>query len=175
MIKNIKKLIFTTIIFLTYSFTSFADNSHFIDFTKVLNKSKPGAGAQKTLKDRFESESKKFKKIEENIKKEESEIISQKKAISTEDYKKKVIALRNKVAELEKNKKNSFNNIAKSRNDAKKTLLKAVNPIIKKYMEDKNIKIVLDKQSVVMGDVTLEITDQIIAILNKELPSVKIN
>ena len=170
-----KKIIFITIIFLTYAFNSFADGSHFIDFTKVLNASKPGAEAQKKLTEKIKSERKKFRDLEVKIKKEESEIISQKKAISTEDYKKKVIALRNKVAELEKNKKNSFNNIAKSRNDAKKTLLKSVNPIIKKYMEDKNIKIVLDKQSVVMGDVTLEITDQIIAILNKELPSVKIN
>ena len=89
--------------------------------------------------------------------------------------KKKVETLRKKVAKSQKDKQNSFNNIAKSRNDAKQKLVKAVNPIIKKYMEDKNIKIVLDKQSVVMGDVTLEITDQIIAILNKELPSVKIN
>jgi outer membrane protein len=175
MIKNIKKLIFTTIIFLTYSFTSFADNSHFIDFTKVLNKSKPGAGAQKTLKDRFESESKKFKKIEENIKKEESEIISQKKILSPEEYKKKVESLRKKVADLQKKKQVSFNNIAKSRNSAKEALLKAVNPIVKKYMEDNKIRIVLNKQSVILGDSTLEITDEIIAILNKEFPSLTIN
>ena len=42
-------------------------------------------------------------------------------------------------------------------------------------MEDNNIRIVLDKNSVVLGDNTLEITDPIIAILNKELPTLKIN
>ena len=41
-------------------------------------------------------------------------------------------------------------------------------------MEDNNIRIVLNKESVVLGDETLEITDQIIAYLNKELTSIKI-
>ena len=54
-------------------------------------------------------------------------------------------------------------------------MLKAVNPIIKKYMEDNKIQVVLDKQSVIMGDTSLQITDQIISILNKELLSLKIN
>ena len=170
-----KKLIFITIFFLTYSFHSFADDSYFVDFSKVLNTSKPGAEAQKKLRNRFKSETEKYKKLEQGIGKDESEIISQKKALSPEDYKKKVEPLRKRVAELQKNKQNSFNNIAKSRNDAKKALLKAVKPIIKKYMEDNKIKLVLDKKSVILGDKNLEITDQIIAILNKELPSLKLN
>ena len=42
-------------------------------------------------------------------------------------------------------------------------------------MEDNKIRMVLNKKSVVLGDVTLEITDAIIDILNKELTSLKIN
>ena len=141
----------------------------------MLNNSKPGAAAQKKLKDKFKKESEKFDKMAEDVRKEESDIISQKKALSKEEYEKKVKALREKVANLQKNKQSSFNSIAKSRNTAKQELLKAVNPIVKKYMEENNIRIVLDKKSVVMGDTTLEITDKIILILNKELPSLKIN
>ena len=85
-----KKLIFVAIFYLTYSFNSFADTSYFIDFKKVLNESKAGAAAQQKLKAKFESESGKFKKIEEDIRKEEFEIISQKKTLSPEDYQKKL-------------------------------------------------------------------------------------
>jgi|TARA_B110000444_G_C18835258_1_gene595590 Skp family chaperone for outer membrane proteins len=170
-----KKLILITILLMGYSFNSNAENPHFIDFSKVLNASKPGAEAQKKLKNKFQSESVKFNKIEDSIKKEEAELISQKKLLSPEDYQKKVKALRKKVSDLQKNKKNSFNGIAKSRGEAKKKLLNAVNPIIQKYMEENEIKIVLDKQSIVLGDKNLEITDKIILILNKELPSLKIN
>ena len=163
-----KKFSVITLFFLLFSLNSFADNSHFIDFTKVLNSSKAGAGAQKKLQEKFVSESKKFKKLEEDIRNEETDIISQKKTISAEEYQKK-------VANLQKSKQTSFKNISKSRNDAKLTLLKSLNPILKKYMEENKIKIILDKKAVVLGDISLEITDQIIATLNKEVSSIKIN
>ena len=173
--RHIRNLFLATVLFLFYPSIILAADTHFIDFTKVLNSSKAGEKAQKNLKNKFQAESNKYKKMEENIKKEEVEIISQKKALSPEDYRKKVESLRNKVSELQKNKQKSLNNIAKSRNDAKKKLLEVVNPIIKKYMEDNNVRIVLDKKAVVLGDEKLEITNQIIVILNKKLPSLKIN
>ena len=82
-----------------YSLNSHAENPYFIDFSKVLNLSKPGAEAQKKLKNKFQSETTKFKKIEDNIKKEESELINQKKVLSPEDYQKKLKALRKKVSD----------------------------------------------------------------------------
>ena len=36
------------------------------------------------------------------------------------------------------------------------------NPIIKKYMEENKIRIVLDKSSILLGDSTLDITDPVI-------------
>jgi Skp family chaperone for outer membrane proteins len=170
-----KKLILISLFLFTYPSSLFADSTHFIDFTKVLNFSKPGAEAQKKLKTKFQTETKKFDKIEQDIRKEESEIISKKKDLSAEEYKKKVQVLRKKVAEMQKNKQNSLNSISKSRNDSKKALLQALNPIIKKYMTDNKIRMVLDKKGVILGDTTLEITDKIIMIVNKEVPSLKIN
>ncbi|MGA0779047.1 MAG: OmpH family outer membrane protein [Pelagibacteraceae bacterium] len=166
-------IIFLSLIFC--SNVSFADNTYFIDFTRVLNESKAGSEAQKKLKDKFESESKKFKLEEEKIRKEESDLISQKKVLSNEDYQKKLNHLRSKVALIQKSQQESLNSIAASRNNARQTLLKSVNPIIKKYMEENKIRIVLDKQSIILGDTTLEITDKIIDILNKEVTSIKVD
>ena len=42
-------------------------------------------------------------------------------------------------------------------------------------MLENKISIVLDKKIVLMGDKKLEITDQIITILNKEISSIKVN
>ena len=166
-----KKLFLLSILISIYFSNTYADNSYFIDFSKVLNNSKAGAQAQKKLKDRILSETKKFKKQEDDIRKQETEIVAQKKLINNDEYKKKINNLRKKVADLQKSKQASLAAIGKSRNDSKRTLLKAVNPILKKYMEDNNIRIILDKKSVIMGDTKLEITDQIINILNKGLTS----
>jgi len=170
-----KKFLIIAFLFFLNPFNTFADDVHFVDFRKVLNSSKAGSEVQKKLKSKFESESKRFTKIESEIKKEELEIINQKKILNKEEYEKKIQALRNKVTDFQKNKKKSINKIAKSRNDAKQALLIAANPIIRKYMLEKKIRIVLDKKAVLMGDLNLEITDQIISILNKEIPSLKIN
>ena len=175
MMKYIRKLFLLITISLICSVNSLADNSYFIDFTKVLNSSKPGAEAQIKLQKKLKTTSEKFRKLEEDVRKQESEIISQKKVISADEYKKKVENLRSKVTTLQKDKQNAFSKIAVSRKNAKKALLKALNPIIKKYMEDNNIRVVLDKKTVILADSTLEITDKIIAILNKEFPSIKVN
>jgi len=170
----IKTILLTTLLLFYFS-SSFADTSYFIDFNKVLNNSKAGGEAQKKLKKKFEDETSKFKKVEADNRKEETKIISQKKSITNEEYKEKVGELRKKVADLQKNKKASFVKITKARNDARITLLKSVNPIIKKYMQENKIRLVIDKKSVLVGDNDLEITDQIIGILNKEVSSIKIN
>lgn len=157
------------------SFPSYSDNTFFIDFSRVLNQSNAGANAQNTLKKKFESENLKFKKKDDEIKKTEADIISQKKVLSSEEYKKKVDELRNQVLTLQKEKQDALNSIAKSRAKAKEELLKSVNPILKKYMEENNIRIVIDKQNVVLGDTNLEITDKIIEIVNKEVKNIKID
>jgi Skp family chaperone for outer membrane proteins len=172
------KLIKYIFLIFTYSLIlikiSYSSEVTFVDFSKVLNKSIAGAAAQDKLKVKFESENKKFIAIEENLKKQETELIAQKKVLSNDEYKKKLDNLRSKVSELQKNKQESLNNIAKSRNKARQNLLQSVNPIIQKYMEQNNIKIVVDKQSVVLGDKNLEITDKIIEILNQEIKSINL-
>ena len=173
--KRIIKLFFIfSFVFFLQASNLYADNSHFIDFSKVLNESIAGKKAQDFLKKKFKSESEKYTKIQENLKKEEREIISKKKLIKKEEYQKKVEGLRKKVSDLQKNRQKSLNEIAKMRNKARGELLKTLNPILKKYMEDNNIRLVLDKKTVLLGDNKLDITDQIIKLLNKELKSLSI-
>ena len=91
------------------------------------------------------------------------------------NIKKKVETLRKKVSDLQRNKQNSLTNIAKMRSKARTELLKNLNPIMKKYMEEKKIRVVLDKKSILLGDKNLDLTEEIIELLNKELKSIKLN
>ena len=54
-------------------------------------------------------------------------------------------------------------------------MLKNLNPILGKYMEENNITVVIDKKNVLMGNKKFEITTQIIDILNKEFKSINLN
>jgi Skp family chaperone for outer membrane proteins len=66
-------------------------------------------------------------------------------------------------------------NVAKDRRKAKNELLKNLNPIIEAYMQEKKIRLVIDKKNVILADEKLDITKEIIKILNNKLQSIKLN
>ena len=108
------------------------------------------------------------------IQAEEKKIIQQKK-ISAEEYKKKVTTLRNKVSSLQKERQNLLNSVATQRRKARNELLKNLNPIVKTYMNDNNIRMVLDKKNLLLADENLDITKEIIKLLNNKLKTINLN
>lgn len=172
--KYIKLILTVIIINLSLSNFTFADIPHFIDFSKVLNQSEAGKKAQIFLKKKYENDLKKFSTLEKNLRDEETKLISQKKMVTSEEYQKKIKSLRSKVADYQKEKKKSLQSTANLRAKAKQQLLTALNPVIKKYMEENKIRLVLDKKSILLGDTNLEITSQIITELNKKIKSLNL-
>ena len=137
-----------TILVIIFSFNiSFADTPYYLDFKYVLNQSTAGKKAQETLKKKLDQGIKKISTTEKSLLEEEKKIIQQKKLIKPEEYKKKVEELRSKVSKLQKERNNLLQNIAKQRGNAKKELLKNLNPILEDYMKEKNIIMIIDKKT----------------------------
>ncbi len=151
-----------------------ADTPYFIDFKLILNESNAGKKAQDFLKSKLEKGLKDLKNKEQNIQEEEKKIIQQKKLISSEEYKKKVKDLRNKVSSLQKERNNLLEDVAKQRTKARNELLKNLNPILGDYMKEKKIRVVLDKKSILLADENLNISNDIMKILNQKLKSVSL-
>ena len=152
-----------------------ADTPYFLDFKFILNESNAGKKAQIFLKTKLEKGIKELKSKEKNIQDEEKKIIQQKKIISPEEYRKKVSGLRSKVSSLQKERNKLLDSVAKQRSAAKKELLKNLNPIMKKYMEDNKIRMVVDKKSLLLADENLNITKEILDLLNKKINTIKLN
>ena len=66
---------------------------------------------------------------------------------------------------------NEFN---KLKVDNTNNLLKLINPILLKFSDDKEISIVLQKKDLVIAKTELDITDDIIRIVNAEVKELKI-
>ena len=58
---------------------------------------------------------------------------------------------------------------------AKQEILKNLNPIIQEYMKEKGIRMVLNKKDLILADDKLEITNEIMTLLNEKIKSVKLN
>ena len=152
-----------------------ADTPYFLDFKYILNNSDAGKKAQDFLKKKLENGVKNLKNREIKIQEQEKKIIQQKKVISSDEYKKKVENLRKEVSSLQQERSKLLEGVAKQRTKARNELLAALNPIIKEYMNEKKIRMVVDKKSLLLADENLDITKEIITRLNKTLKSIKLN
>ena len=171
----LKKIILVLLIFFGTHYSLLADNVYYLDFKYILNESNAGKKAQTSLKNKLEKGIQNLKNKEKKIQEEEKKIIQQKKVISAEEYKKKVTALRNKVSSLQKERQTLLSSVASQRQKARNELLKNLNPIVKNYMQEKKIRMVIDKKNVLLADENLDITKDIIALLNKKLKSINLN
>ena len=171
MIKKITFLLLITFI----SSNLLADTPYYINFKFILNQSDAGKKAQNYLKKKLENGIKNLNTKEKKIQDEEKKIISQKKVLSAEDYKKKVSGLRTKVSSLQVERNKLLKTVADQRTKARNELLRNLNPIIKDYMNEKKIRMVVDKKSLLLADENLNITKEIMSRLNQKLKSIKLN
>ncbi len=172
--KKIFKLL-SLITIIMFQTNLYAEVPYFIDFKYILNQSDAGKKAQQALKNKLDNGIKKIQAKEKSIQEEEKKTIAQKKIISSEEYKKKVDELRNKVSNLQKERNKLLNDVSKQRTKARNELLKNLNPIIRDYMKQKQIRMVIDKKNLLVAEDSLDITKDIMALLNNKLKSIKLN
>ena len=173
--KFFKKILLILIVFFSLENTLLTDVPYFVDFKYILNESKAGKKAQNFLKTKLNNGIKKLQDKEKAIQDSEKKIIQQKKVIDPEEYKKKVKELRNQVASLQKERNALLDGVAKQRAKARTELLENLNPIMKEYMKEKKIRMVINKNSILLADENLDITKDIVKILNNKLKSIKLN
>ena len=172
--KYLVKLFVVTFLLGICTSTFAEEKIRYIDLKFVLNNSKAGKGAQDYLKGTFNKKQKEFMKMEKDLKKEEEDLISKKAELSKEEYKKKSDNLRKKVVKYQSDRRNAIDKIAKQRAEAKQILLTKLDPILKKYITENNISLVLDKKNIIAGKNNINITNIIVEKLDKELPSIEI-
>jgi len=175
MLKITKKILVLLIFIFHFNTSLFAESPYFVDFKYILNQSTAGKKAQGMLKSKLDQGLKKLSEQEKGILKEEKQLISQKKLIKPDEYKNKVDSLRSKVLNLQKERDKLLKTVSQQRLKARNELLKNLNPIISEYMQENQIRMVVDKKSILLADQNLDITKQIIERLNKKLKSVKLN
>ena len=95
--KSINLFYIFIILFLFLSSNSRADTIVYIDIDKILQNSKAGKLVIKKLNKTNEENIKKFKKIEEDIKKEEKDLVAKKNVLSAEEFEKKLRELNSKI------------------------------------------------------------------------------
>ena len=162
------------IYFIKFNLVLANTNVAFIDMDKILIESKPGSSILSQLNNIKNKNSNVFKKDEKKLKEQEAKLISQKNLLSEVDLQKNVKKLKLEIKNYneKKNKMNVDFNKIKIANTNK--LLKMVNLILIKYSKDKSISIILQKKDLIIGKKELDITEDVIKIVNSNIDEFKI-
>ena len=66
---------------------------------------------------------------------------------------------------MQKERNSLMQSVAKQRSKAKSELLKNLNPIVKNFMKENKVRMVIDKKDVLLADEELDITSDIMKLL----------
>ena len=171
--KRFKYLIFIFSIFFS-NITLSNDSIYFIDIDFIMNNSLAGKSITKQLADKKKINLETFKKIENNLKKEETKIVSQKNILNKKEFDQKVNLFNQKVNKYKKDRLTSQKTFLKNKSEAEINLTNSITPILADYSQKNKISYILSKKNIMIGKTELDLTNAIITILNKNIKSIKL-
>ncbi len=164
-----KKIIFLLFFFLNFEFCYANNNFAYININYILNNSIVGKSINQHLKNIREKKIKEFESIEINLSEKEKNILKKKNIIDKDEFNKEVNVLKNEINDYRKNKKMFNTELDKKKIEYSKKILKTLNSIISKYVEENSIEIVFSKKDVIIAKKDLDITDPIMKLLDNQL------
>ena len=147
----------------------------YIDLNKIMSNSIAGKSITSQLENNHKKNISKFKNIEEELKKEEAEIISQKNVITKEEFEKKIIDLRDKANKFRKERNNNMNNLNNQRLEATSKMITLVRPILSEFSDKNSISLILDKKNIIIGKTLLDITNDILKIIDEKIGKIQLD
>tara|TARA_B100000123_G_C25657344_1_gene396040 strand:- start:310 stop:831 length:522 start_codon:yes stop_codon:yes gene_type:complete len=171
-----KKILLVNILLIFFT-SSYAEEFKivYLNVDKIMQESVAGKSIKRKLEKLYNKDLEKFKKNDENLKKKEKKIISQKNILSQEDFQKEIVSLRQEIINFQKEQVKSREDINKLRIKATAKLISKLSPILEKYAKKNSIGLILQKKNIVMGKKEIEITEEILSIANKEIKDIDIN
>ena len=171
-----KKIIFLIKISLFIYFSSFSILNAkvvYVDLDKILASSIAGSSLLKTFKELDQKNIVKFKENEKELKLKEDKLINQKNILSEVDFKNKLNKLRVEIKDYNQNRQNVINENNKFKLENTNKFLILINPILTKYSDENKISLILKKKDIVIGKSNLDITDEIIKLVNESVKKIK--
>ena len=154
------------------SFTSFsisAEKTVFLDIDFVLNNSNYGKSIYSKLDELNKKNFDNLVKMEKELEKKKKSIDVSKNISTKENLDQQISLFNQDVKNFRSEKSKILKNFElKKKNEIDNFLVK-VNPIVQDYMKANSISIVLPKNQIFMGNVEMDITNDIMELVNKIL------
>ena len=150
-----------------------AEQIVYINMEKIMKESKAGKQIIDRISKSNEQNINKFKKIEEDLKKQEQDLISKKNVISEIEFKTKLDDLKKQITEYRSKRQNIIQESTKKRVQASAEFSNQIKPILGDYAAKNNISMIVQKKNIIMGKKELDITLDILKIVDEKIKKIK--
>tara|TARA_B100000953_G_scaffold217314_1_gene179697 strand:- start:366 stop:890 length:525 start_codon:yes stop_codon:yes gene_type:complete len=170
------KALLLIIFFIFFSKVSISQENKtvYLDLNMIMENSNAGKSINSQLETNHKKNIANFQKLEEELKNEEIKIISQKTVISKEDFEKKIMNLRDKANKYRKERNDSINNLNNQRLNATQKMITLIRPILSEYSDNNSISLIIQKRNIIIGKTSLDITDDILKIIDKKIEKISL-
>ena len=169
-------LSFVLILFFSMNISlAFAEKIVYIDMDKIMQISKAGKNAIAKINDQKKKDVSKFQKIEKELKSREQDLITKKNVISAEEFNTKLETLTKEINNYRALRQEAIDLSTKSRLNASADFAEKIKPILAEYASENNLDMIIQKKNIIMGKTDLDITDEILKIVDKKINKLKVN
>ena len=162
-------IIFFYLIIIVPSSASSQEKVVFLDINLVLSKSNKGKLILKKLEEKNKANLSQLKLKEDILKNLEIDLEKKKNILSENELEDQINDLKNKIINFKKEKKILTDEFNKFKNKEIAALMQLINPIISDYVEKNSINLVIDKNNILIGKKSYDITQDILELVNKKL------
>ncbi len=142
---------------------------------KIMQISKAGKDAISKINDQKKKDVSKFQKIEKELKSREEDLITKKNVISADEFNKKLENLSKEINNYRTLRQQAIDLSTKSRLNASADFAEKIKPILADYASENNIDMIIQKKNIIMGKTDLDITNEILKIVDKKINKLKVN
>ena len=170
--KILLKILF--FIVLSMSYANANQKIVFIDIQKILTESISGKYLNSNISKLQDKKIIEFKKDKVNFQNEEKKLIGKKNILEKSKFEEQVNILRTEIITFNNKKKKFSENLNKKRLNGTNKILNTLNPILQDYASKNSISIILQKKNILLGENSIDITQDIIKLLDNKIKKISL-
>jgi len=148
------------------------DKIVYVNMDSLINDSKAGISINNQMKKILDKNNSDYQILEKKLREEEKDLLNKKNVLDPDKYNTEVNIFKNKINKLKIERNKEIEDIQKRNIKAKNELVNIVTKILAKYSADNEIELVLRKESIVLGKKNIDITNEVLTLLDKEIKKI---
>ena len=151
-----------------------ANNIAFIDIKLLMQTSTAGLNISSKIKILEKQTIKLIENVANDLKDKEKELVAKKNILSENDFKLEISKLKKEINEFNVMKNYELKKLEKKKTQYNGKLLDSIKIILADHAKSNEITLLLQKQNIILGSNDINITDDILNILNKKIKEIKL-